>query len=130
VELACCWLAAMGGETDGARSHVASSIELADRFDHTLIRLQATIIGGWADALRGDATGVARADGAYAEYVARAMRLFTSFFLLLRAEAQLAIGDRAAATALARQSHAVGLDTGDVCRSPRLLTLADSLAHS
>ncbi|HEY2673733.1 MAG TPA: hypothetical protein VGJ07_25640, partial [Rugosimonospora sp.] len=71
-----------------------------------------------------------QADAAYADYVATGIRMYLPLYLLLRAEAHAVNGDPERAANLVREARAVSVDTGDVCLSPRLTCLAETLVPS
>jgi hypothetical protein len=50
-----------------------------------------------------------------------------SMYLLPRAEAHAAVGNREAAAELVDQAAAAGAEFDDVCRSPRLLAMSNVL---
>ena len=127
VELSSCWLACMRGDTARTRVHAAACAEMADRLHYPLFALQAAIMGGWADAMCGDTAGAARADAAYADFVATGIRLFLPLYLLLRAEAHEALRDSPVAADLVREARVVSAEIGDVCLSPRLTEFSETL---
>jgi hypothetical protein len=69
-----------------------------------------------------------RADSAYADSEASAIRLFAPFYLLLSAEAHAALGRPAEASDRVARAWAASEELGDVPSAPRLLALADDLA--
>ena len=69
VEQHHCWINAMRGDARSARDHAIASIALAERLEFNAYVIAASIVGGWADAMVGDAAGAARADAAYAEFL-------------------------------------------------------------
>jgi DNA-binding SARP family transcriptional activator len=129
-ELCACWLAGMRGAPAEAQLHAAGCAEMAGRLQYPLYSMHAALVGGWADAMRGDAAGAAHADAAYADYVATGIRMYLPLYLLLRAEAHVANGDPARAANLVREARAVSVDTGDVCLSPRLREFAETVVTS
>ncbi len=120
------WLAAMRGDAELARRHAAECRALAEQLDVAVYGLVAAMVGGWADAVLGDAGGADRADAAFDQYVATGLHLFEPLYLLLRAEAHAASGRDRNARELIRQSRAVQAQTGEVCSSPRLLAWAEA----
>lgn len=127
VELSSCWLACMRGDTARTRVHTAACAEMADRLHYPLFALQAAIMGGWADAMCGDTAGAARADAAYADFLATGIRLFLPLYLLLRAEAHQALHDPQMAADLIREARVASAEIGDVCLSPRLTEFSETL---
>jgi hypothetical protein len=127
AELAYGWVMAMRGDAATVLAHMRVCIELADRHEYTLIRLQAQVMAGWARVMLGDRDGMPLALQAYAEYIGTGMRNQTPFFLLLLAEAHAALGEPALALQRLRESEAATEATGEVCSSPRLMALAASL---
>jgi hypothetical protein len=95
--------------------------------DYPLFALQARIVGGWADAVAGDAAGADRADLAREDYAATGVRLFLPFHLLLCAEAHAATGDEVTAARLVARSRTASNESGDRCVSPRLASFAAGL---
>jgi hypothetical protein len=122
-----CWLAGMRGDVEQARAAAAACGDLAETMDYPLFALQARIVGGWADAVAGDATGAERADVAREDYAATGVRLFLPFHLLLCAEAHAANGDEATAARLVARSRTASSESGDRCVSPRLASFAAAL---
>jgi DNA-binding SARP family transcriptional activator len=127
VHLHHAWLAAMRGDAAAAGRHARDCLAASERFAFPMFGLHAAVLAAWSDALLGDPAGAARADAAYAAYVASGVRLFVAMYLLLRAEAHAVTGDAQVATDLVEQAEAAGAEVGDVCRSPRLLALSKVL---
>jgi hypothetical protein len=122
-----CWLAGMRGDVEEARDAAATCGALAETMDYPLFGLQARIVGGWADAVAGDAAGAERADLAREDYAATGVRLCLPFHLLLCAEAHAAIGDEVTAARLVARSRTASTESGDRCLSPRLVSFAAAL---
>jgi DNA-binding SARP family transcriptional activator len=120
------WLGAMRGDALTTRQHAAECRALATRLDFGMYGHAADLIGGWADAVAGDAGGAARADSAFDRYVAGEARMLVPMYLLLRAEAHAVSGATTLVHELIRQSRAVEAQVGEVCSSPRLLAWAAS----
>jgi DNA-binding SARP family transcriptional activator len=119
-----CWLAVMRGDAERGREHSTRCRALAQQLDVTLYGLVADLVQGWADAVLGDPTGVARGATAFDVYGATGLHLFEPLYLLLLAEAEAASGADGRAADLIRRSRAVEAVTGEVCSSPRLLAWA------
>jgi DNA-binding SARP family transcriptional activator len=130
VHLHHAWLAAMRGDAASAGRHARDCLAACERFAFPMFGLHAAVLAAWSDALLGDASAPARADRAYAAYVASGVRLWVSMYLLLRAEAHAAAGAVETAVQLVEQSRAANLEFEDVCRSPRLLALSKVLQGS
>ena len=127
VHLHHAWLAAMRGDAATAGRHARAARSDSERFEFPMFRLHATLLAAWSDALLGDAAAADRMDGADAAYAASGVRLWTAMYLMLRAEAHAAAGNRRFAAELVERADAAQAELDDACRSPRLLTLSKVL---
>ena len=87
----------MRQEPADAARWAASSIELADEQGFPMRSNQAQIILGWADAMSGDADGIARAEDGLAQFRGSGAQLSVPYYLGLLAEALLTAGNTDAA---------------------------------
>ena len=81
------WLAAMRRDVALARRSAADCRSLAKRLDYALYGHTAELVGGWADAVLGEAAGAQQADLAFDRYLATGLRMLEPLYLLLLAEA-------------------------------------------
>lgn len=119
------WLAAYRGDAAAAAAHAKSCAEIGT--DYPAYVAMSGMLAGWADAVRGDASGVRRLDEAFVGYTGDGTLLHVPMFLVLRAEAHACTGDLLSARSLVSQSRSVASITGEDCLGPRLSKLAADL---
>lgn len=122
------WLDAYRGDAVAASEHAKACGEVAGEYP-AYIAL-SRMLGGWADAVQGDASGVQRAGDAFKDYTADGTLLHVPVFLMLRAEAHLCTGDSQSARTLVAQSRSVASMTKERCLGPRLSALAADLERA
>jgi DNA-binding SARP family transcriptional activator len=127
VEQHHCWLAAMRGDAVSARAHASACTTLAERLHYGAYLLAASMVGGWADAMLNDASGIGRADSAYQQYSSTGLTMYVPLYVMLRAEAHAAHGAASTARRLVRESRAISVDSGQRCLGPRLTEWAEEL---
>jgi hypothetical protein len=119
------WLAGYRGDSIAALRHATACAEIGA--DYPAYVAMGRMLGGWAEAMQGDATGVIRANEAFADYTVDGTLLHVPVFLILRAEAHACAGDLPGARLLAAEARAVASRTGEDCLGPRLSAVATDL---
>jgi DNA-binding SARP family transcriptional activator/tetratricopeptide (TPR) repeat protein len=119
------WLAAYRGDAIAAAAGAKACAEVGVGYPAYVA--MSGMLAGWADAVRGDAAGVVRADEAFADYSDDGTLLHVPLFMVLRAEAHLCAGDPPGARLLVEQARSVAHKTGEDCLGPRLSALADEV---
>jgi hypothetical protein len=110
-----------------ARAHASACTTLAERLHYGAYLLAASMVGGWADAMLNDASGIGRADSAYQQYSSTGLTMYVPLYVMLRAEAHAAHGAASTARRLVRESRAISVDSGQRCLGPRLTEWAEEL---
>jgi DNA-binding winged helix-turn-helix (wHTH) protein len=101
-------------DVTGARSLAEETVHLATEYGFSVFRVAATMVRGWCDVEDGRIeVGLAALHGAFNEYAATGQRISTTAFSSLLAEAHLASGDAAAATAVVDAALAFAAETGE-----------------